>query len=306
MSSEFEKVYAIYILNSVKGFGPQSFKKIRALGHEAQDILDDPQKFELKGKRGDSLRKKIKEIKSDEIEVSKKRARKQIEVARENQAVIITYGDSYYPKNIFDSNNAVPVLYAKGNLDILKKQKVVACVGSRNIRSPYAEYHRSLTTIAVDLGFTISSGFANGADTIGHKTALQELGSTICVMPCGLDRPFPPENKELWKEFANSKNAVFLSEFPFGTGANSLNLRKRNKLIVASSVGVLVSQSSTKGGAMNAYRFAIEAKKPVATFVDDGTEDTSGNKFIADAKNQNSILTVDKAGMEQWLYKLSF
>ena len=57
-----------------------------------------------------------------------------------------------------------------------------------------------------------------------------------------------------------------MSELGFGVRASALTLRKRNKLIVAFARGVLVAQSAKDGGAMNAYRFAVEQKKPVATF----------------------------------------
>ena len=100
-------------------------------------------------------------------------------------------------------------------------------------------------------------------------------------MPCGLDRPFPPENKGFFQELLGYHRAVAVSEFPFGTAANSLNLRKRNKLIVAFALAVMLSQTSASGGAMNAYRFALEQKKPVATFATDGTKRTSGNEQIA-------------------------
>jgi hypothetical protein len=72
-----------------------------------------------------------------------------------------------------------------------------------------------------------------------------------------------------------------VSEFPFGTAASALTLRKRNKMIVAFATGVLVSQSAAKGGAMNAYRFALEQRKPVATFEPIGDERSSGNGLIA-------------------------
>jgi predicted Rossmann fold nucleotide-binding protein DprA/Smf involved in DNA uptake len=75
--------------------------------------------------------------------------------------------------------------------------------------------------------------------------------------------------------------AVAVSEFPFGTLASKLTLRKRNKLIVAFARGVLLSQTSSDGGAMNAYRFASEQHKPIATFAGDGTNRTSGNEQIA-------------------------
>jgi DNA processing protein len=179
------------------------------------------------------------------------------------------------------SNNPVPVLFVRGALDVLKIRRVVACVGSRQIHPPYDELHRAFARVACDEGFAISSGFALGADSIGHTAALDAKGRTICVMPCGLDRPFPPENRELWDRALIDKGAVFISEFPFGTRASSLTLRRRNKLIVAAALGVLVSQSSTTGGAMNAYRFALEQRKPVATFACNGKSDTSGNAAMS-------------------------
>ncbi len=84
----------------------------------------------------------------------------------------------------------------------------------------------------------------------------------------------------MWERFVEGSGKVFVSEFGFGVGANALNLRKRNKMIVALSLGVLVSQSSETGGAMNAYRFAREQKKPVATFPSDGSKETSGNELM--------------------------
>src|SRR6185503_14852705 len=98
----------------------------------------------------------------------------------------------------------------------------------------------------------------------------------------GLDLSFPPENRSLWNELLEYERAVFVSEFPFGRRAASLTLRKRNRLIVAFARGVLVSQSAKDGGAMNAYRFALDQKKPVATFAPDGSADTSGNALIAE------------------------
>jgi predicted Rossmann fold nucleotide-binding protein DprA/Smf involved in DNA uptake len=146
-----------------------------------------------------------------------------------------------------------------------------------------------------------------GADTIGHTAAWRVGGRTICVMPSGLDRPFPPENRQLWDNLAAYPGATMVSEFPFGTAASSLTLRKRNKLIVAFSLGVVISQSSERGGAMNAYRFALEQKKPTATFEEDGTDSTSGNKVIRLGKLPGRVFPADhpdKGAWSEWLLQL--
>jgi DNA processing protein len=203
----------------------------------------------------------------------------------------------------------MPILYIRGAIEALNNDAAVACVGSRRIRSPYNALHAAFARQACAQQTAIISGFALGADTIGHTTAWESKGQTVCVMPGGLDRPFPPENKLLWEKLLEYSGAVFISEFAFGTSASALTLRKRNKGIVALARGVLVSQSSDKGGAMNAFRFALEQHKPVATFAADGNPDTSGNDMIAqDKKLQATVFPTNRPAPEdyqQWLRTLS-
>jgi predicted Rossmann fold nucleotide-binding protein DprA/Smf involved in DNA uptake len=126
-------------------------------------------------------------------------------------------------------------------------------------------------------------------------------------MPGGLDRPFPPENRPLWDELLLYPGAAFVSELGFGVRASALTLRKRNKLIVAFAKGVLVAQSAKDGGAMNAFRFAVEQKKAVATFAADDSGETSGNRAIA-AETWTKTFPVDRPDPEayaEWLRQLS-
>ncbi len=272
----------LYVLDSMKGFGPQKFKLLYQAHIPAADVIRDPKLLPVPGKLGDPIRAQLKKVSSKLIDECAKRAEKQLKVAETTKSQILTFSHPLYPSRVFN--------------------------GSRNIREPYSRLHASFAHTASEQDVTVVSGFALGADTIGHKAAIENKGHTICVMPSGLDRPFPPENKDLWQTFLFNDRAVFVSEFPFGTGAASLNLRKRNKLIVAFAQGVLVSQSSATGGAMNAYRFALEQRKPVSTFLDDGTEDTSGNKAIAaDSKSRGVTFPsshTDELAYQQWLRTL--
>ena len=43
---------------------------------------------------------------------------------------LVTYTDPHYPQNVFASNNPIPVLYVRGDLDLLTEHRVVACVGA--------------------------------------------------------------------------------------------------------------------------------------------------------------------------------
>lgn len=300
-----EDLAALYVLDELKGMGPQKFKDLHERRLRPADVLRDPNRLPTEGKRGDDLRRLLQDVDEDAKARGRERARRQILAAHQHQATLLTYAHPSYPRNVYESNNPMPVLYVRGSLEVLAHRDAVACVGSRKIRPPYLELHDVFARTACKLNQTVISGFAVGADTVGHRAAAAVEGRTICVMPSGLDRPFPPENRELWAEFLRYSGAALVSEFPFGTPASAMTLRKRNKLIVAFARGVLVSQSAADGGAMNAFRFAIEQHKPVATFEADGSEETSGNLAIAkETKIRVAVLPHDATKVEvfeRWL-----
>jgi len=303
-----EDLAAWHLLDSVKGLGPQAAHAIHAAGLSPSQVIAEPSQYPQKGKRADKVVAGIRAIGDRERQAAHQFAESQLHRASELGATIIGYNDPDYPPLVRASNNPIPILWVRGNKAILRSEQAVACVGSRGIRSPYAELQAAFVDAAVEAGFVISSGFAMGADSIGHLRALEAGGHTVCVMPCGVDLVFPPENRDLWNRLLDSEQAVFISEFAFGRRAESLTLRKRNKLIVAAARGVLVGQTSTSGGAMNAYKFGLEQKKPVATFEPDGTDDTSGNKEIKESDKGRTLAfpsTPARDEYRRWLTELS-
>lgn len=309
MTDQFEILTALYALDRVKGFGPNKFKLLYEKGIPFSHILHNPTDLPVQGKMGAMLKDRVESLPANTLDECKRQAEHQLGEAMKQGGRVITYVDHEYPQSVFESNNPIPVLYVRGAVSVLEGKQAVAVVGSREIRPPYSIRQEEFACVASKNGFVVVSGFALGADSIAHRTAYREGGKTICVMPNGLDRPFPPENRELWNLLLSYSGAVFVTEFPFGARASALRLRKRNKLIVAFARGVLVGQSAKNGGAMNAYRFAKEQKKRIATFEADGNEDTSGNVVITEDDKFGGIafpLTVvaDSAYCE-WLQKLS-
>ena len=224
---------SLILLESLKGFGPQKFKDLHRAGLRPIDVLREPQLLPIPGKRGERFRQALRELDAGDRNVAQARAVRQLLRAHDNNARIVTYDDPRYPRSVYDSNNPIPILYARGNLDVLAYNRTVACVGSRETSPPYSDLHYEFAAHACRDRYTIVSGFALGADTIGHRAAADTGGATVLIMPCGLDRPFPPENKDLYTALKDYDRAVIVSEFPFGTAASTLTLRKRNKLIVA-------------------------------------------------------------------------
>lgn len=299
---------ALYALERVQGFGPAKFRALHDAGVAPGAALEQPDLLPFGGRTGEKLRRGLEALSPADVAAVQARAVDQIERGRDLGASILTHGHPAYPERVYASNNPVPVLYVRGDPGAWDGAASVAVVGSRNTREPYADAAARFAAAAARNGVLVVSGFAMGADSIGHRAALAAGGRTVCVMPCGLDNVFPPENRGLWETFLADGNAVFVSEFGFGQRASSLLLRKRNKLIVAFAQGVVVAQSATDGGAMNAYRFAREQRKPVAAFDGDGSAETTGNEAIAndDRTGQCSLATQgDESEYEAWLRKLS-
>ena len=300
---------AIYALESVSGFGPVKFRALHQAAIDPQTAVQQPDLLPLPGNRGVQLKTAISRLTPSDLAKFDAQAAEQIERAKKCGASILTHYDSAYPSRVYNSNNPVPVIYVRGSSSVWTNSGTVAVVGSRKTRDPYATYGRMFALAATELGLTIVSGFAIGSDSIGHAAARESNGRTVCVMPCGVDLLFPPENRELWNQMLQYPNAAFVSEFRFGLRASALTLRKRNKLIAAYSAGVLVAQSSKTGGAMNAYRFAREQRKAIATFRSDGTDDTTGNAEITNdfsAGTETFDLKNKSDQFDSWLRTLSF
>jgi len=190
-----EDLANLYILESIKGFGPQKFKEVHQARIGIANIIREPARLPIKGKRGEALKSALRSITDETRQTRRHWAMQQILTAQKLRATILTYDHPFYPKRVYNSNNPIPILYVRGNVELLQDPKTVACVGSRKISDPYSTLLEEFAKFAVRFGFTVISGFALGADSIGHRAAFDNLGRTICIMPCGLDRPFPPEKQ---------------------------------------------------------------------------------------------------------------
>lgn len=171
----------------------------------------------------------------------------------------VPLSDPAYPDMVRQLTDPPCVLYVLGSLDDL--QPSVAIVGTR---SP-SHYGKDLALrLARDLstnGISIVSGLARGVDTQAHQGALEGIARTVGVLGSGIDTIYPPENRELAEAIAQ-KGAI-VSEFPPGTPPDAGNFPRRNRIISALSLAVIVIEAAQKSGALITARFAGEQGKTV-------------------------------------------
>ncbi len=161
-----------------------------------------------------------------------------------------------------DREAAVPlVLWARGPLSLhTASERAVAVVGSR-CSSGYGLQVAS--EIACDLAgrdWTIVSGAAFGIDAAAHRAALAVGGTTVAVLACGVDRPYPAQHDRLLAAIAES--GLVVSEYPPGVSAQKHQFLARNRLIATLGDGVLVVEAGLRSGARNTVKWARRLGRP--------------------------------------------
>jgi DNA processing protein len=126
----------------------------------------------------------------------------------------------------------------------------IALVGSRRA-STYglSIAHRFARDLAAH-GLCIVSGGARGVDTRAHRGALDAGGRTVAFTGCGLDVPYPIDNKKLYEEIVSSGQGAVVSEFSLGVCPEPWRFPARNRLISGMTLGTLVIESPVDSGAM--------------------------------------------------------
>jgi DNA processing protein len=174
-------------------------------------------------------------------------------------AHILTRADSRYPQSLAEISDAPPLLYVRGDPDLLAEPQV-AIVGSRNPTPAGLEITRDFARWLAGRGLLVTSGLAIGIDGAAHAGAL-ESGRTIAVLGTGPDRVYPASHRDLARRIADS--GALVSEFPPGQGPLAQNFPRRNRIISALSFGVLVTEAALKSGSLITARFALEQGREV-------------------------------------------
>jgi DNA processing protein len=173
---------------------------------------------------------------------------------------VVTREDADYPKHLRQIYDPPLVLYVRGAMSD-RDAVSVAVVGSRRTTLYGQEMARKLAYQLARLGVTVVSGLARGIDTHAHRGALQAKGRTVAVLGCGIDIVYPPENRELLEQIAQT--GAVATEFPFGRTPDRQSFPMRNRIISGWSLGVVVVEANLRSGALITAHQAAEQGRQV-------------------------------------------
>lgn len=210
--------------------------------------------------------RKIEKINENNInEILNEKYRKDLEKYEEymnrNNIQIITILDNEYPKKLRNIYDKPIVLYAKGNLDLMK-QNGIAIVGCRNCSTYGKSIAKKLAYNLAKQNKCIISGLARGIDKYSHIGAVEAKGNTIAVIGNGLDNIYPYENKELSERIVKN-NGLIITEYIIGTPPNRINFPARNRIISALSDAIVVVEATEKSGSLITADFGLEHGKEI-------------------------------------------
>jgi DNA processing protein len=181
-------------------------------------------------------------------------AMREMETATRFGATFIGIGEPDYPRMLRSIDGAPPLLAVKGTVR-LTTGPAVAIVGSRNASIAWMRLTQRFAREIGAAGYTIISGLARGIDTAAHEASLAT--GTIAAMAGGLDKPYPPENLDLYQRITDG-SGLAVSEMPFGWEPRARDFPRRNRLIAGIALGLLVMEAAQRSGSLISARRAAD------------------------------------------------
>ncbi|EJF82845.1 DNA-processing protein DprA [Bartonella rattimassiliensis] len=200
---------------------------------------------ELSRKGGNSASIKI---------VSLEEAEKEMQKAEKLGIRFIAMGEPDYPAFLKVTDASPPLIAIKGNVSVFQKTSI-GIIGSRNASAAGKKLAAQFAHFLGEADFITISGLARGIDSIAHQASLKT--GTIAVMAGGIDHIYPPENKKLYEDIIANGGAI-ISEMPISWKPRAIDFPRRNRIIAALSLGLLVVEAALRSGSLITAQQATE------------------------------------------------
>ncbi|MCU0820936.1 MAG: DNA-processing protein DprA [Spirochaetes bacterium] len=152
-----------------------------------------------------------------------------------------------------------PILYSYGNKKLLN-EKGAAIIGEKELSDRGADITYFAAKEIIAHKIIIISGLARGADEIAHRSALENGGQTIAMLPYGIRHLKIPHMIE---HVYNQDNILIVSPFYPDTEYNKFNAYIRNRIICALSCAVYIVECPGESGMLEAAKSAHKLNVPL-------------------------------------------
>lgn len=160
-----------------------------------------------------------------------------------------TTADDKYPVNLKKIKSPPPVLYYKGNIEVLNRRKSIAVIGTRDISAAGTELAREAGKIIGNRGFNLVNGLALGCDREAFVGCLDAGGCLV-------------------------------SEYPISSQPKKYTYVERDRIQSGISNAVIMVEADLKSGTMHTIDFARSQSKRLACYYHELLRHRTGNEFL--------------------------
>lgn len=230
---------------------------------------------------------------------------------------LVAIGDANFPplRGTVKPADKPFALFYKGDISLLSQENLnIAVIGVLNPDDKIELTERMVTTEILKHNATIVSGLALGCDSIAHKTALENGGKTIAILPSAHDNILPKENVELAERIVEEGGLLISEYYEAPKSRNDMISRfvVRDRLQALFSDAVLLAASYAPNNLGNdcGSRHAMEKAK--AYGIKRGViynDNKHRNIAMYDLNRQilgedSSVIRIDSANMSEAVLRL--
>lgn len=198
-----------------------------------------------------------------------------------------------YPPQLRQVHDNPPLLFLRGKIDP-QDSKSVAVVGTRTPSAPAILFASNLAKKLGELKIPLVSGLARGIDSVAMKSSVDAGNRTIGVIGTGLDKYYPPENKELQDEIA--QNYLLISQFEPQASPTKRSFPMRNVVMSGFSGVTVIVEAGEHSGTKIQSRAAIGHGRPLVITKAVATQTHWGAELAASERaNLRVVSDVDGA-----------
>ncbi|MFA5499413.1 MAG: DNA-processing protein DprA [Candidatus Cloacimonadia bacterium] len=195
---------------------------------------------------------------------------------------IITALDEEYPpllKTNLDDNSYPPVLYVKGDKDMLLKTDSIAVVGSRKANPTSLEFTDNIAKKAAQENKIIVSGIAKGVDEKATNSILDYGGKSIVVLAQGI-LTYESLFQKYYRHIIDA-NILVLSIFHPLNKWMAWQAMTRNFVIYGLSKDIYIAESGDKGGTWGGAEDGFRRNRVIYIRKPEADENNANNLLIA-------------------------
>lgn len=174
----------------------------------------------------------------------------------------LTIESKGYPNILKEISDPPPILYVRGDYSLLNSPSL-AVVGSRKLTSYGRQVIDKLVPELCQMGVSIVSGMAFGADSAALETCVEAGGKPIAVLASSLDYSEISPRSNLRLADIIETRGLLISENPPGRGTHKMYFPLRNRIVSGISVGSLIVEAGLPSGSLLTAKLALEQNREV-------------------------------------------